>query len=416
MRKSGVLAALVVMTFMTAGMGLPLLGEGGKFSASNIMPVVFTAIAAVFFFRARNAVDRRLLWSLLLFNVACFTSFVLFLARFAWDPNFFVLLFQDLSILFCVLLWWYADDNPAEFRRAVRAGIFWSLPVAAVFAWYDSHTGAPWLSFGMDDKSQAAVLMACEAYILIRFFGGKLDRVVGVGLYVATYLTVSRLPVFFLPAILLALMRGSRYAAAITTVGVCLVVSALVIAGDAIKAIFGVYDRLASVEAVTDSGSTSAHLLLLKTALQIKFSDPMAFLFGIGPGNFSKALTSFPVSVAEIEAIDPQLVAFAREGKAPLHSMPMQILLDYTPVVFFLFVYFVLRVFRFLARRRNLADLTFFFGFLAASTFYSLHNKPYFYLVATTAALLILQEVRSVEEEPDASLESDGDIALRPTI
>jgi hypothetical protein len=154
--------------------------------------------------------------------------------------------------------------------------------------------------------------------------------------------------------------------------------------------------------------------VLLKTALEIKFSDPWAFLFGIGPGNFSKALTSFPVSVAEIEALDPQLVAFAREGRAPLHSMPMQILLDYTPVVFLAFTFCMLRAFRFLVRRRNLADLTFFLGFLLASTFYSLHNKPYFYLVVTTAAWLISQAGRSAEEA-DRRLDPDGELALAPT-
>lgn len=414
MRKTVLLAALLVLTFMTAGMGLPLTGEDGKFSGSNVMPIIFTGVAAVFFFSGRAGVDRRLAWSLLAFNVACLASFLVFLVKYAWDPNFFVLLFQDLSILFCLFLWWYAGDNPAQFRSAVRVGILCSIPVSAFFAWYDTHTAAPWISFGMDDKSQAAVLLCCEAYILIRFYGGTLDRVLGTGLYLATYLTISRLPVFFLPPILLALMRGSRYAAAITTIGMCIVVSVLVVAGDAIKDVFAVYNRLSSVEAVTGSDSTTAHIVLLKTALEIKFSDPWAFLFGIGPGNFSKALTSFPVSVAEIEALDPQLVAFAREGRAPLHSMPMQILLDYTPVVFLAFTFCMLRAFRFLVRRRNLADLTFFLGFLLASTFYSLHNKPYFYLVVTTAAWLISQAGRSAEEA-DRRLDPDGELALTPT-
>jgi hypothetical protein len=414
MHRATLLAALLVLNFMTASMGLPLTGEGGKFSGSNIMPVVFVLVAGVLFFSRRNTIDRQVVQALLAFNVACCLSFLIFLVRYAWDPNFAVLLFQDAELVFCMLLWWFAQENPAEFRSAVHAGIFWSVPVVAVFAWYDAHTSQPWMSFGMDDKSHASVLMSCEAYILIRFFGGTLDRIVGVGLYVATYLTISRLPVFFLPTILLALMRGSRYAAVITIVGTCVVAVLVVTLGDVLKTIFVVYDRLSSVDTVTRSDSTAAHLLLLKSALEIKFSDPWAFVFGIGPGNFSKALTSFPVSVADIEALDPQLVAFAREGRAPLHSMPMQILLDYSFVVFLLFVFYVMRTFRFLVRRRNLVDITFFIGFLAAGTFYSLHNKPYFYLIVTTVALFLTLAPQP-QAQPGRSRHPDGELALAPS-
>ncbi|MGH8208494.1 MAG: hypothetical protein ACRETD_06405 [Steroidobacteraceae bacterium] len=413
MRKTTLLAILVVLNFMTAGMGLPLTGEDGKLSGSNIMPVVFTLVAGLFFFSARTTVDRRLIRFLLAFNVACCASFLIFLLRYAWDPNFAVLFFQDVEIVFCLLLWWFGQESPVEFRSAVRTGIFWSLPVVAAFAWHDTHGVAPWISFGMDDKSQAVVLMSCEAYILIRFFGGTLDRIIGVGLYVATYLTISRMPVFFLPPILLALMRGSRYAAAITVLGTCVVAVLVVTLGDALKTVFIVYDRLSSFDTVTNSDSTAAHLVLLKTALQIKFSDPWAFLFGIGPGNFSKALTSFPVSLAPIEALDPQLVAFAREGRAPLHSMPMQILLDYSFVAFLLFSFYLLRALRYLLRRRNLPDIAFFTGFLGASTFYSLHNKPYFYLVVTSIALLVVHSYQPVTQS-GRGLSPDGELAVTP--
>lgn len=412
MRRATVLATLLVGNLMTASMGLPLAGEEGKFSVSNIPPLLFTVVAAVFFFSRREAVDRRLAWFFLSFNVACFTSFIIFLLRFHWVPNFPVLFFQDAELLFCALLWWYGRESTAEFRRAVKIGILFSIPVLALYAWHDVSTHAPWLSFGMDDKSQAAVLLCAAAYILIRFFGGTLDRVIGVGLYVASYLTISRMPVFFLPAILLSLMRRSRYAAALTTLATCIVAYAVVVAGDAISDTFVVYGRLSSVEAITGSNSTSAHLLLLKTALQMKFSDPWAFLFGIGPGNFSKALTSFPVSVAEIQAIDPTLVNFARDGRAPLHSTPMQVLLDYNFVGFFFFVFYLLRAFRFLLRRRVLCDVAFLVGFVLASMFYSLHNKPYFYLIITSVALLLTQAAQPAEQPGRVS--PGGELALTP--
>ena len=415
MRNAKLLGFLVILNFMTASMGLPLAGEGGKFSASNITPVVFVLAAGLLFFRARQHVDRRLVAAFLAFNLACCLSFVIFLLRYAWDPNFPVLLFQDVELVFCMLLWWFARENPEEFRSAVRTGIYCSIPVYVAFAFYDRHTEAPWFSFGMDDKSHSAVLMCCEAYVLIRFFGGKLDRLVALGLYVATYMTISRLPVFFLPALILASMRGSRYAPAITIVATVAAAVLVATLGDTLSTIFVVYDRLSSVEMVTGSDSTAAHLVLLKTALKIKFSDPWAFIFGTGPGNFSKALSSFPVSIAEIEALDPQLVAFAREGRAPLHSMPLQILLDYTFVVFLLFVYYVLWALRWLLRRKVLPDTVFFLGFMASATFYSLHNKPYFYLVAVTVAVLLVQAGEELAKQRSRRTRPDTDLILTPT-
>ncbi len=410
MRKGSVLAALVVLNFATASLGLPLGGEGAKFSISNIAPVLFTCAAGLFFFSRHHVIDRRFAWSLLVFNVGCIASFYIFLARYSWDPNFPVLAFQDVELVFCALLWWYGKEVPEQFAGAVKKGIMLAIPVMGAYAWFDSHSGAPWMSFGMDDKSQAAVLMCCEAYILVRFFGGGFEKLLAIGLYVATFLTVSRLPVFFLVPIVLVLMRGSRFAPLITVVGAVVAVTAIAVAGDILKEVFILYDRLSSVTAVTQSDSTTAHLVLLHTGLEMKFSDPLAFLFGIGPGNFSKALISFPVSLTELEAVDPVFIAYAREGRAPLHSMPMQLLLDYNLAFFLGFVFAVLKAFRFLVRRRNLSDVTFFLGVLASSAFYSLHNKPYFFLIAATFAILIANENEALARvrnrpSPDAGLE-----------
>ena len=375
MRKGTLLATLVVANFATACMGLPLTGEGGKFAVANIGPIVFSALAGLLFFSTGASVDRRLAAFLLVFNLGCFASFALFMVRFGWDPNFPVLLFQDLEIVFCALLWWYGRSEPAQFRRAVRAGILCSIPVLAFFAWDDTHARLPWVAFGMDDKSQAAVLLCCEAYILIRFFGSGLDRLLGVALYLATFLTVSRMPVFFFPPIFLALCRGSRWAPVGAVIGVALVSVVLAKWGETIKELILVYDRLSSVSTVATDDSTTAHLLLLQSALRIKLSDPLTFLLGIGPGNFSNALMSFPVSLTELQASDPEVVAYAFEGRAPLHSMTAQILLDYNLAVFLAYVCAVMQACRYLLRRRNVTDLAFFAALVLAASFYSLDRK-----------------------------------------
>jgi len=169
----------------------------------------------------------------------------------------------------------------------------------------------------------------------------------------------------------------------------------LATASELVSDVFSVYNRLSSVEVVTESASTTAHVLLVKSAAQMKFADPWVFLFGIGPGNFSKALTSLPIaSTAEIDAVDPAFLAFAREGRAPLHSMTLQMLLDYNLVIFLLLVFFALEGLRWLVRRRMWTDIVFFSSALLASSFYSIHNKPYSFLVLTVIALLVRNEGR----------------------
>lgn len=397
MRKSTVLALLLGVVFMTAGMGLPLVEEG-KLSVSNLAPFPFMAIALLFYFSRRKPIDARFAGFLLLFNLSCLLSFVIFLVMYQWQPNFLVLLFEDVEIIFCVLLWWFGNESPDAFRAAVRMGIIASIPISVLYGLHDLHNGQFWFSNGMDDKSHGAVLLCCEAYILIRFFGSKLSRLIAGALYVASFLTISRLPVFFLPAILLGLMRRSRLAALFTLCAAAAVMYVLITAGNVVKDTFTVYNRLSSVDVITGSDSTEAHLELLKAALEIKFTEPLAFVFGTGPDNFSKALSTIPAAEQKLEGLDPQLVTFAREGKAPLHSTPMQILLDYNIAIFLLFVFFLIRTFRFLILRRNLTDLAFAGGFLLASTFYSLHNKPYFYLYVTTIALLIVTELEALTD------------------
>jgi hypothetical protein len=390
-RKSTVLAMVLAVVYATAGMGRGIF-SGGKLAVSDLTPLAFIAVAALFFFSRRRTVEARIIWFILLFNLSCALSFAIFLIKYQWVPNFPVLLFEDVELTFCILLWWFGSQEPQAFHAAVKWGILCSLPISVLYWVHDLHSGAPWFTAGMDDKSQGAVLLCCQAYVLIRFFGTKLRRLTGAGLYVASFLTISRLPVFFFPAMFLGLLRRSRFAAFVTLVATAAAVYMLVVAGKAVQETFVVYNRLSSMQVITGSDSTEAHLLLLKTALQIKFTEPLAFVFGTGPDNFSKALATVPDAMGKLESLDPQLVSFALLGKAPLHSTPMQMLLDYNIGIFLLFVFFLVRTFRYLLRRANLTDLAFACGLFLASCFYSLHNKPYFYLYVVTIALLIVSE------------------------
>src|SRR5215469_11158033 len=151
MRKLSFLGLLLVANFATANMGLPLGGEGGKFSISNIAPLLFIASALPLYMAQRKTVDRRIIWFFLVFNATSLLSFGIFLIRFRWEPNFLVLSFQNAAILFCLLLAWYGEWEPEDFYRAVRAGIYCSLLSIALWGWHDFVTARFQYSFGMDD-------------------------------------------------------------------------------------------------------------------------------------------------------------------------------------------------------------------------------------------------------------------------
>jgi hypothetical protein len=400
MRKVSLLGMLAFTNFATAGLGEAIAGEGGKFSISNLGPVLFTAIAGPCFLAQEKTANRNIIGLFLLFNVCAAASFVLFMFRFGWEPNVAVLGFQDFEFVFVLLLAWYARQSHEEFFAVAKVGILISTAIAGVYGvvQFGNKDVVNIVHFSMDDKSQAAVLFCCWAYILLRFYDGWIARLVAYGLLAMSMMTLSRLPALFLPVFLVTLCVRTRYGFVIAAVTVIGVAAALLTYGDELAQVFTALDRLSSVQQVAGDNATSAHLLLIKSALEMKFSDFEAFCFGTGPGNFSKALTSYPIDIHELESLDPALVADARVGKAPMHSTPISLLLDYNIVIFGILIYLALRAIRYLTRTRHYLDLMFLVTLFAASTFYSLHNKPYFFLAIATVAIGVMGKVR-VEED-----------------
>jgi hypothetical protein len=394
MRRVSALGILAFANFATCGLGQAIMGEEGKLSISNLAPVAFILIAAPCFLADVKTIRRPTMGLFLLFNACALLSFVLFMFRFGWTPNVAVLGFQDVEFIFVLLLVWYARRNYEEFFRVAKAGIIGCMLLAIWYGIGQSHNpGAAKLTiitFGMDDKSQAAVLFCCMSYIMLRYYDGFLARAGAAGLFGMSMMTLSRLPAVFLPVLLVTLSKRTRYGWIVATATVSVVAAALVLYGDALTTIFKALDRLTSVNAVAGDNATSAHLMLIKSALEMKFDDLMALFFGTGPGNFSKALTSFPIDIGELQALDPALVADARIGRAPMHSTPVSLLLDYNIVIFGLLVFLAMRGVRYLLKTRHNLDLLFFASLFSASMFYSLHNKPYFFLAIVTVAIATL--------------------------
>jgi hypothetical protein len=399
MRRVSPLGMLAFANFATAGLGQSLTGADGKLSISNLAPLLFVAIAGPCFMVAVKSINKNIVGLFLLFNACALASFALFMVRFGWAPNAPVLLFQDVEFIFVLLLVWYARRNFEEFLYVARVGTICSVLISVLYgvAQFGRTDVLNIITFSMDDKSQAAVLFCCQAYILLRFFEGSITRVVAGGLVAMSLMTLSRLPAVFVPVLLITLSVRTRYGKVIALATVCGVVAAFATLGDELNTVFQALDRLSSVNQVAGDDATSAHVLLIKSALEMKFTDLSTFFFGTGPGNFSQALTSFPIDVHELESLDPQLVADARIGRAPMHSMPVSLLLDYNIAIFGLLVFLALRAVRFLIRTRHFLDLTFFATLFGASVFYSLHNKPYFFLLSATVAVAMMGQIRAEE-------------------
>jgi hypothetical protein len=412
MRKLTLFGVLTFANFATAGLGKGLTGEEGKLAIGNLAPVLFLLILGPYFLARTKGVRKNTVAFFLLFNVSALLSFAVFMIRYGWPPNVPVLLFQDVEILFSALLVWYARRHSEDFLQMARVGIICSALISLAYGVLQLHGSARelfFVTFGMDDKSQAAVLFCCQAYILLRFFDGALERAVSIGLLVMSFMTLSRLPVVLLPASIFALATRTRYGVPVAVAIVCAAVIGFASASDDVLALFKVFDRLSSTDAVAGDDATTAHLLLIQSALQMKFSDAWAFFLGTGPGNFSQALTSFPISIRALASLDPLLISEARIGRAPMHSTPISMLLDYNIVIIGLLVFMGLRALRFVIRSRHYLDLFFLVSLFAASMFYSLHNKPYLFLTVATIAVGVMGKA-----EPAGSPEEVNSCAMRP--
>ena len=395
----------VTLNFATVSVGVSFSGGEGKFSLSNFGPVLFVAAALLL---ARDLkVPRTVVLSLLVFNVCALGSYFFFLTTLGWSPNFVVLAFQNVELAFAWLLFAFAISRRQEFVSCVRLGIYLSLPVLAYFVAQDIAQGRLSFYFGMDDKSHASVILCCESFILIRYLRKPSDHIVALTLYVLSFLTVSRLPVFFAPALFLAGFQatGPGLARQILILAIGLILFVLMLNGEIIIKTFVVFDRLSSVAAVAGEGSTSAHLLLIKKACEIKLANAVSFFIGIGPGNFSKALIDFPVSIFDINAVDPSVVPYALEGRAPLHSTPFSFLIDYNFIVLAGLGVTLCKGLSKLVTKALWPELLIAIGFIGASTFYSFHNKPYFFLfVASFIALItVSQKTSSAVKEQQMS-------------
>src|SRR3569833_2327349 len=84
MRKVSAFGLLAFANFATCGLGQSVMGEEGKFSISNLGPLVFVVFAAPCFLADVKTIRKQTVAFFLLFNVCALVSFAFFMVRFGW--------------------------------------------------------------------------------------------------------------------------------------------------------------------------------------------------------------------------------------------------------------------------------------------------------------------------------------------
>jgi len=132
MRRVSGFGILAFANFATCGLGQSFMGEQGKLSISNLGPLAFILFAAPCFLADVKTIRKQTVAFFLLFNACALVSFALFMFRFGWTPNVPVLGFQDVEIIFMLLLV-NKSDLMGNFKNPkVYNAIAWILTVIVI--------------------------------------------------------------------------------------------------------------------------------------------------------------------------------------------------------------------------------------------------------------------------------------------
>ncbi|MFF2371028.1 hypothetical protein [Agromyces sp. NPDC058110] len=299
----------------------------------------------------------------------------------------------------------YRTSRAAGGTEAVARGFRWAIPIVLAYLMVqlavDLSGGTDRRRLGFDDKSHASVYACFLAFASLRFLRGRSRLLISLAFFVVAFLTISRLPFVFAPVYLIAFVVEYRkvraeaktplevYFAHLTLAGTIL--TPLILAAQA-AGFFRSFDRVFGSGDFTNA-STTAHLLLLKYAAELKIENLGNFFFGVTPGGFAGVLYRSRIDVSQFASIDPPGYEKLMEGTAPMHSSLGSILLEFPIWVSLSYLAMVVWAVIRLRRNREWVMLSFLVGFFAATLFYSSQTELYF-CVAWTAVIALAASPR----------------------
>lgn len=297
--------------------------------------------------------------------------------------------------------------------EAIARGFRWAIPIALVYLLLqlsiDISSGMDRRRLGFDDKSHASVYACFLAFASLRFLRGRLRLVISLAFFVMAFLTISRLPFVFAPVYVLAFLVEYRKVRVMARTPLDVYFAHLTLAGTILTPLI-LAARAAgffrSFERVFDSGdftnaSTTAHLLLIQYAAELKFENLANLVLGVTPGGFAGVLSRSRIDVSEFASIDPPGFEKVLEGTAPMHSSLGSIILELPIWVSAAYLALVVWAIVRLIRNREWVMLWFLVGFFAATLFYSSQSELYFCVAWTGIIAVAARATPTPSGDPD---------------
>ncbi|WP_316801211.1 hypothetical protein [Pedobacter frigidisoli] len=404
--KIKLVGGMLCLCFLLMSFGFSITGGEGKLAISNLVQVmtIVSLISAGFL----RLFDLKILFMFFFLTfIGILNSF--FCYNFPGKP--LVIVFMLFSVAFLLLSYRFLTNCVSQklFESTVRYLILLSVPIYLILGYLDYKEGLTMISYGMDDKSHATIILCFCSFISLTVFKKGAYLLSFFFIFLSIF-TTSRLTVVFFPFLIFAMFYKIKRDSGIKMmvfVALFLLVPAvvyLIIILLKNSDSFLLFQRVSSSDSINDD-SSSAHSMLIAKGIELKLESWNNFLFGISPGAFSDVLIRSDIDYSKIESIDPQFIQFARLGKAPVHSTHIAFFSEYSLPIFIFYVFGIFRITKELYLNKLFIDLLFWFGFLASITFYSSHNKMYFYVVLVYLCVRIFykkefsKETSSITEE-----------------
>lgn len=374
-----------------------------KFSVANILQIISALLLCICFVRFMRLPEVILLVS---YIGGIAVSWIFLLEAYGLSISLEHVLYFAICIL-CLLLAWVAPKSSALQKavlNALKIGVPAALLIMYGFAFQDmlvEHLS--YTPMGFDDKSHAAVYIAALAFLVLEFSGSIVRVPFSVFVFGSSFLTVSRLSAlmapFFLIAVLSAVLQERKSFTSdsgralydllmVVFVSVLLVIVVSIISG------LPVFSRLMGSEDGTTSGSTQAHLELMRLAIELKFMHPWTFIFGSTPGMFSYLLPISGIDYSTLAILDPGSQATMGRGALPVHSVPVSIFLEFPIWLFGIYIFLLLAVTKNLVKAHKTNIWTMFVAMMVATVWYSGHNEPYFLTIFLISLFLTMPKAR----------------------
>lgn len=379
------------------GLGLALLIVGAplgfsilpniKFSGANVCQVIAFFLIAVYAFHYIGKCE-----------ILVFSSYIVGLAI-SWiflhvELTLSGSIMHDLYFavcIVCLLCVWAAPKSKAlqlATNKSLRVAVPATLAIMYCYALYDmGFQHLAYTSMGFDDKSHAAVFVGCLAFAPL-FISQSFVRIpISMIVFATSFLTASRLSAVMIPLYLVALIvefmktrnqleDGARRKFDIAAGSLIAVISIIALI---IMFKLPIASRiLTSLQGGDAASSTKSHILLIKFALQLKFSHPWIFIFGSSPGLFSYLLPKSNLDFEQLGHYDPGAFAAMWQGALPVHSSLASIFLEFPIWLFALYIYILFKSGINLAKTKQISVLMMLCSLILSTVWYSGHNEPYF--------------------------------------